>query len=82
MLTKSKIALSALLAVGFASAALASEPVEYRIGDQYPFLEQIAQPQQDGSHAYASATGRHDVAPFSAIEQAQFDRASGKGMSW
>lgn len=72
MLTKSRIALSALLAVSFASAALAGEPVENRIGDRFPVLEQTIQPR--GADAYAAATHRGPLKPFTAQEKAQFDR--------
>jgi hypothetical protein len=73
MLTKTKIALSALLVVGFASAALANEPVENRIGDKYPLLEQAYQ-QQDGTSAYAMATAQHSVKPYTVQEKALLDR--------
>jgi hypothetical protein len=73
MLTKTKIALSALLVVGFASAAMANERVENRIGDKYPFLEQTYQ-QQNGASAYASA--QRSVKPYTAQEKALFDRES------
>jgi len=81
MLTKTKIALSALLVVGFASAALANEPVENRIGDRYPLLEQTYQ-QSVGADAFASAAVRRPVKSFSAAERALFDRASGAGLTW
>jgi hypothetical protein len=73
MLNKTKIALSALLVVGFASAALAGEPIENRLGDRYPLLEQIYQ-SQAGSAAYASTTHEHSPKPYSAEEKVRFDR--------
>jgi len=63
MLTKTKIALSTLLVVGFASAALAAETPENKIGDRYPFLEQTYQ-QSAGTSAFASAAVRHSVNGF------------------
>lgn len=75
MLTKTKIALSALLVVGFASAAFANEVPENKIGDRYPLLEQAAQ-QPAGASAFASAAVRHSVKPFTAAERALFERAS------
>lgn len=76
MLTKSKIALSALLVVGFASAALAGETPENRIGDRYPLLEQTYQQQPTGASAFASAVVRYPVNGFTAAERALFQRAS------
>jgi hypothetical protein len=73
MLTKTKIALSALLVVGFASAAMANERVENRIGDKYPFLEQIHQ-SQNSTSAFASA--QRSVKSYTAQEKALFDRES------
>lgn len=58
MLTK--IVLSALLVVGFASNVLANEAPENKIGDRYPFLEQTIQ-QPAGALAFASAAVRHSV---------------------
>jgi hypothetical protein len=71
MLTKTKIALSALLVVGFASAAMANERVENRISDKYPFLEQIHQ-SQNGTSAFAMA--QRSAKPYTAQEKALFDR--------
>ncbi len=73
MLTKSKIALSTLLVVGFASAALAAEVPENKIGDRYPFLEQTVQ-QPAGASAYASADVQRPIKPYTAEEKARFDR--------
>jgi hypothetical protein len=70
MMTKTKLALSALLVVSFASAALADVP-ENKIGDRYPFLEQTIQ-QPVGANAYASV--RHPVKRYTAAEKALFDR--------
>ena len=56
MLTKTAIVLSALIVAGFAQAAMASEALNARIGDRYPFLEQqypIVE-QVVGAYAYAS----------------------------
>ena len=75
MLAKTKITLSTLLVVGFASAALANEPVENKIGDRYPLLEQTYQ-QSAGASAFASAAVRNPVKGFTATERAQFKRAS------
>ena len=74
MLTKTKIALSTLLVVGFASAALAQEVPENKIGDRYPFLAQTAQ-QETAQSAFAYAAVRHSVKPFTVKEKALFDRA-------
>lgn len=73
MLTKTKIALSALLVVGFASAALANGTNGYSVGDTWiePAVQQPA-----GASAFASATVQYPVKPFTAAEQAQFERAS------
>ncbi len=76
MLIKTKIALSALAVVGFASAALAGEVPEGRIGDRYPQLEQTVR-QPAGASAFASAAVRHSVNGFTAAEQALFARAQG-----
>ncbi len=73
MLTKTKIALSTLLIVGFASAALAGEVAENKIGDRYPFLEQTYQ-QPAGALAFASAAVQRSVKPYTAQEKALFDR--------
>ena len=73
MLTKTKISLSALIIVGFASAALADEPVENRIGDKYPLLEKIVQPFADTANS-AFADARRPVKPYTAQEKAVFDR--------
>ncbi len=74
MLTKTKIALSTLLVIGFASAALADGTPENKIGDRYPFLEQTVQ-QPAGAAAYAAV--RHPVKGFTAAEKALFARAKG-----
>jgi hypothetical protein len=71
MLTKTKIALSALLVVGFASAALANETGGYAVGDTW--IEQNIQ-QPAGASAFASATVQRPVKPFTAEEKARFDR--------
>ncbi len=76
MLTKTKIALSTLLVVGFAAAALAGEVPENKIGDRYPALEQAAQ-QSNGASAFASAVVVRPVKAFTAAEQTLFDRAKG-----
>ncbi len=76
MLTKTKIALSTLLVVGFASAALAAETPENKIGDRYPFLDQTYQ-QLAGTSAFASAAVRHSVKGFTAAERALFERTPG-----
>ena len=76
MLIKTKIALSALAIVGFASAALAGEVPEGRIGDRYPQLEQTVR-QPAGASAFASAVVLHPVRGFTAAEQALFARAQG-----
>jgi hypothetical protein len=76
MLIKTKIALSALLVVGFASAALAGEDPTNKIGDRYPFLEQTVQ-QSAGASAFASAGSRISVRHFTADERALFARVKG-----
>ncbi len=57
MLTKTRIVLAALAVAGFAQAASATEPLNARIGDNYPLLEQrepvVSVPA--GAFAYASA---------------------------
>ena len=77
MLTKTTIALSTLLVVGFASAALAGEVAENKIGDRYPLLEQTYQLQPAGASAFASAVVVRPVKAFTAAEQALFARAKG-----
>lgn len=74
-MTKTKLALSAFLVVGLASAALAETP-EGKIGDRYPFLEQAVQ-QPVAATAYASV--RHPVQrlTFTAAESALFARVPG-----
>ena len=79
MLTKTTIALSALLALGSASTALA---YEYRVGDKYPFLEQTVQQRQQGASAFASTSGQIPVKPFTAQERALFDRATALASSY
>ena len=49
MLNKTLIALTATVVLGSASAAFAYEEPENRIGDRYPFLEQMISPVQ-GNH--------------------------------
>lgn len=84
MFTKTTIVLSAVLAFGVASAALAAEAPESKIGDRYPFLEQTYLPldqavqQRAGASAYAAV--RRPVKPFTAAERALFDR--NKGVTW
>jgi hypothetical protein len=73
MLTKTKIALSALLVVGFASAALANGTSGYAVGDTW--IEPAAQ-QTAAESAFASATVQHPVKPLTAAERTQFERAS------
>lgn len=73
MLTKTKIGLSALIIVGFASAALANDPVENKIGDKYPLLEKIVQPLADTADS-AFADARRPVKPYSVQEKASFNR--------
>jgi len=68
MLTKAKIVLSALLVVGFASTALATERPDIWLGQ----TEQSAA----AVNAYAYAPIRHSVKPFTADEQALFGRAT------
>ena len=61
MLSKTKIVLSTLLVVGFASTALANEVPESKLGDRYPLIEQTYQ-QSAGASAFASAAAvRHPV---------------------
>ena len=75
MLTKTKIALSTLLVIGFASAALANGTPENKIGDRYPLLEQTAQ-QPAGASAFAYATVKRPAKGFTAEERVLFDRAT------
>ena len=73
MLTKTKIILATLATIGFAQAALASEALNARIGDNYPFLEHtVTQPA--GASAYASVSG--PIKGFTAAERGTFERAS------
>lgn len=78
MLTKTKIALSALLIAGFASAALANVAPENKIGDRYPLLQQAVQ-QQPAAAAFAFAGAGHSAKPYTTEEQSLFARAKG---SW
>lgn len=73
MLTKTKIALSALLVAGFASAAFASGTNGYAVGDTWiePAVQQSA-----GAAAFASAVTGHPMKAFTAQEKALFDRTS------
>ncbi len=73
MLTKTKIVLSALLVVGFASAAMASDASEAASSQGSLSLAQAAQ-QPAGIFAFASANGV--VKPVTVAEQATFDRTS------
>lgn len=68
MLTKSKIALSALLVVGFASTALATERPDAWLGQ----TEQSS----PAMNAYAYAPIRHLIKPFTTAERAIFKRAT------
>ncbi len=87
MLTKTKIALSALLVVGFASAALAGNGTNglvasatrgYAVGDTWiePAVQQPA-----GASAFASAAAPHKVKPYTAAERALFERDSAAGFN-
>ena len=76
MLTKTKIALSAFLVVGLASAALASEDPAGKIGDRYPLLEQAVQ-QQPAAAAFAYAAAGHSTKLYTAEEQSLFSRTKG-----
>ncbi len=78
MLTKTKIVLSALLVVGFASAALASDASEAASAQRSLFVQQTAK-QPAGTRAYAAANGA--VKPFTATERAQFERLSQPALS-
>ena len=73
MLTKSKIALSTLLVFSLASAALAAEVPENKIGDRYTFLDQTIQ-HPSGASAYAAADVQRSIKPYTAEEKARFDR--------
>ncbi len=77
MLTKTKIALSTLLIIGSASAALAGDSAP-PVVDRYPFLEQTVQ-QPAGASAFASAAVKRPVMPFTAAERALFERTSRLG---
>ncbi len=84
MLTKTKIALSTLLIIGSASAALAFEPVENKIGHRYPALERaeqaaLAAEQSAGASAFASAAVKRPVMRFTSAEHALFERTSRLG---
>jgi len=73
MLTKTKIVLSSLLVIGFASAAMAQEAA--KDVDKYPFLERTVQ-RTSAAAAYAYVPARKSVAPFTAEERALFERAT------
>lgn len=82
MLTKTKIALSTLLIIGSASAALAFEPVENKLGHRYPSLERaekaaLAAEQSAAASAFASAAVKRPV--LTAAERALFERTSRLG---
>lgn len=77
MLTKSKVALSALLVVAFASTALANGTNGYRVGDTW--IEPTAQ-RSAAESTFASAAGR--ITPFTVEEQRAFDRTSASGLTW
>jgi hypothetical protein len=81
MLSKTKIVLSALLVVGFTSAALAAEDPEARVGDRYPFLEQMAAQEDTGLGAYAYVPAPGAVMGYTASEKALFDRAD-EAIGW
>jgi hypothetical protein len=72
MLTKTTIALSTLLVIGFASAALASDASDVP-GNYSSFVGQTVQ-QPAGAAAYAEA--RQPVKPFTATEKRVFNQAS------
>lgn len=78
MLTKTKIALSARLAVDPAAAASADGSQVNRAGDRYPLLAQAAR-QPAGEPAFASAGHRHPARSVSAAKKTLFERALG---SW
>ncbi|MDI1343473.1 MAG: hypothetical protein PSV22_05140 [Pseudolabrys sp.] len=79
MLTKTKIALSALLVVGFASAAMASDASE-AAGQTYSFAASTAR-HSAGALTYAYAPAKATVKAFSATERAQFARATEAGLN-
>ncbi len=80
MLNKTKIALSALLVVGFASAAMASDSSETQGRQTYSFAAPTVQ-ESAGALAYASAPTQATVKAFNAAKRAQFARASEVAMS-
>lgn len=79
MLTKTKIALSALLVVGFASAAMASDASE-SASQTYSFTAQTAR-HSAGASSYAYAPANATVKAFGAAERAQFARATEAGLN-
>ncbi len=80
MLTKTKIALSALLVVGFASAAMASDASEAAGRQTYSFAAPTVK-HSAGALTYAYAPANATVKAFSATERAQFARATEAGLS-
>lgn len=80
MLTTTKIALSALLVVGFASAAMASDASEAAGRQTYSFAAPTEQ-HSAGALTYAYAPAKATVKAFSAAERAQFARATEAGLS-
>ena len=78
--TKTKIAIASLLAVGFASSAFASDSF------LSPNVQNFAQPAQQqryvqpGANAYAQAPAQRN-ATFSDAERREFDRATAAALS-
>ena len=58
MLNKTMIVLSAAVVLGSASAAFAYEAPENKIGDRYPFLEQVYQPISASKFAVRNVTSK------------------------
>lgn len=80
MLTKFKIALSALLVVGFASNAMASDSSEAQGRQAYPFAAQAVRHSAPAS-AYAYAPSKGTVKAITGTEQRQFTRATEAALS-
>ena len=74
MLTKTMIALSAVLVLGTTSASFADEGSEIGINQTYPFLQNAER--QNARTATEFSAVRRSVKPFTAAERAWFNRAS------
>ena len=74
-MAKTKIVLSTLLVVGFSQAAMAAEPLNARIGDNYPFLEQRHPIVELPAGAFAFASADYYVQGPAAAQWQQRERS-------